>query len=84
MFSFRFACLDENGKPMFYDKDNNKLGYEDANFASAVYSNLDNLKYEGPRDPVLTGGFNNIVKYKNLIFSALFAFGLKKWCACRM
>ena len=77
MFSFRFACLDENGKPMFYDKDNNKLGYEDANFASAVYSNLDNLKYEGPRDPVLTGGFNNIVKYKNLTFSALFAFGLK-------
>ena len=77
MFSFRFAFLDENGKPMFYDKDNNKLGYEDANFASAVYSNLDNLKYEGPRDPVLTGGFNNIVKYKNLIFSALFAFGLK-------
>lgn len=77
MFSYRFAGLDEDGAPLFYDENNNKLGKDDANFSSAIYTNLENLKYEGPRDPVLTGGFNNIVKYKNLTFSALFAFGLK-------
>lgn len=77
MFSYRFAGLDADGMPLFYDKEGNKLGAADANIATDIYANVENLKYEGPRDPVLTGGFNNIIRYKDFSLSFHFAFGLK-------
>ncbi len=77
MFSYRFAELDHAGDPLFYDSENNKLGSKDAEIAAAVYSNVENLKYEGPRDPILTGGFNNLLRYKDFSLSFLFSFGLK-------
>lgn len=77
MFSYRFAELDAEGMPLFYDQDNNKLSSEDTELPTAVFSNIKNLKYEGTRDPILTGGFNNVVKYKDFTLSLLFSFGLK-------
>lgn len=77
MFSYRFAELDDNGMPLFYDKDNNKLSANDTKLPTAVFSNVENLKYEGSRDPILTGGFNNVLKYKDFTLSMLFSFGFK-------
>ena len=77
MFSYRFAGLNEDGMPLFYDVEGNKLDSSNPDIAIEVYSNVDNLKYEGTRDPVFFGGFNNVVQYRNLTFSALFSFGLK-------
>lgn len=77
MFSYRFAELDEQGLPSFYDKDNNKLSAKDPALPTAVYSNVENLKYEGTRDPILSGGFNNAMKYRDFTLSVLFSFGLK-------
>lgn len=77
MFSYRFAELDADGMPLFYDKDNNKLNADDTELPTAVFSNIENLKYEGTRDPILTGGFNNVIKYKEFTLSFLFSFGLK-------
>ena len=77
MFSYRFAELDDNGMPLYYDMENNKLGEEDPEIETAVYNNIDNLLYEGTRDPIVTGGFNNIIKYKDFTLSFLFSFGLK-------
>lgn len=77
MFSYRFAELNNEGDPLFYDSADNKLGASDAEIATAIYSNVDNLKYEGPRDPIVTGGFNNVLKYKDFTLSFLFSFGFK-------
>ncbi len=77
MFSYRFAELDADGMPLFYDQDNNKLNAGDTELPTAVFSNIENLKYEGTRDPILTGGFNNVIKYKEFTLSFLFSFGLK-------
>lgn len=77
MFSYRFAELDDNGMPLFYDKDNNKLSADDTELPTAVFSNVENLKFEGSRDPILTGGFNNVLKYKDFTLSMLFSFGFK-------
>lgn len=65
MFSYRFARLDENGIPLFYDENNNILSEDDPEIEEAVYNNIYNLKYEGTRDPILSGGFNNVIRYKD-------------------
>ena len=72
MFSYRFAELDADGMPLFYDQDNNKLNAGDTELPTAVFSNIENLKYEGTRDPILTGGFNNVIKYIRLVVIVLF------------
>lgn len=76
MFSYRFAKLDDKGMPMFYDKDGNVLGVDSDEIVNFPYD-LENLKYEGTRDPMLSGGLNTRVSYKNVSLSMLFAFGLK-------
>lgn len=76
MFSYRFAKLDENGMPMFYDKNGNVLGVNSEEIVNYPYD-VENLKYEGTRDPMLSGGLNTRITYKNLSLSMLFAFGLK-------
>ena len=76
MFSYRFAKLDGKGMPMFYDKDGNALGVDSDEIVNFPYD-IENLKYEGTRDPMLSGGLNTRVAYKNVSLSMLFAFGLK-------
>lgn len=76
MFSYRFAKLDGKGMPMFYDKDGNVLGVDSDEIVNFPYD-IENLKYEGTRDPMLSGGLNTRVAYKNVSLSMLFVFGLK-------
>lgn len=65
IFSIPFTGLDEDGYPMFQwgDKVINKTNYGSINFQQV--QDLDFLKYEGPRDPTITGSFGNIFTYKN-------------------
>ncbi|HEY8920026.1 MAG TPA: SusC/RagA family protein, partial [Chitinophaga sp.] len=60
LFSIRYKGLDhETGVPLFTD--------ETGKTAQAVYlqdQNTDYLVYEGPVDPVYTGGFSNTFHYK--------------------
>ncbi|MFA6245631.1 MAG: hypothetical protein WC615_01740 [Mucilaginibacter sp.] len=70
LFSIDFQGLDhDTGKPLFINE-NGTLG-------TNVYMQSDvtkYLKYEGPVDPTLNGGFYNAFKYKNFTFSALVTF----------
>lgn len=70
LFSVDFQGLDhDTGKPLFINE-NGTLG-------TNVYMQSDvtkYLKYEGPVDPTLNGGFYNAFKYKNFTFSALVTF----------
>lgn len=76
MFSYRFAGLDEEGAPTFYNRDNKVIRGMDSEFMN-IPTDVNNLKYEGERDPILTGGINTNLRYKNLSISMLFSFGLK-------
>lgn len=59
---------------MFYDKDGKVLGVDSEEIVNFPYD-LANLKYEGTRDPMFSGGLNTRVSYKNVSLSMLFAFG---------
>ena len=61
---------------MFYDKDGKVLGVSSEEIVNFPYD-IANLKYEGTRDPILSGGLNTRIAYKNVSLSMLFAFGLK-------
>jgi TonB-linked SusC/RagA family outer membrane protein len=62
LFSIDYQGLDpENGMPLFINQDGVR--------SSDVYMqslSVGHLKYEGPVDPPITGGFSNTLKYKNL------------------
>ena len=85
LFSYRFAGLDKKGMPLFYTPDNEVsegwVGSDNQaevdRFIKEIYSNPDNLQFEGSRNPVLSGGWNNILRYKDFTFSFLFTYGLK-------
>ncbi len=75
LYSIKFDGLDpNNGSPTFI----NEYGVKD-NYVWLQNNYTDYLKYEGPVDPTLTGGFYNKVDYAGFSFSALFtyAFGNK-------
>ncbi|PXX95020.1 SusC/RagA family protein, partial [Marinifilum breve] len=60
LYSIPFAGLNEYGLPTFYD--------ENGNVTTQVYfqdNAISHLKYEGSIDPKITGGFSNIIEYKN-------------------
>lgn len=60
LFSIPFSRLDENGIPLFAN--------EKGATSSAVYLQSDEtnfLKYEGPVDPTIIGGFTNTFSYRN-------------------
>lgn len=65
LFSIPFAGLDKDGYPtyMWEDKLIDKSNYGTINFQQV--ENVDFLKYEGPKDPTITGSFGNIFSYKN-------------------
>ncbi|QCR22655.1 SusC/RagA family TonB-linked outer membrane protein [Pontibacter sp. SGAir0037] len=67
LFSIRFEGLDpETGHPLFKN--------EEGETGGNVYLQSDQiryLKYEGPVDPIYTGGWFNSLQYKNFTLSAL-------------
>lgn len=75
MFSYRFAGLDENGYPTFFDRDGKAWGNGDVEFLN-IPMDISALKYEGERDPNITGGLSTNIRFKNLTLSMLFNFGL--------
>lgn len=68
-YSYRFAGLDPNtGLPTFDGLGRNFATSEDAFNAAFIYS--------GRRDPLVSGGFTTGLKYKQISFSANFAYAL--------
>ncbi len=70
LFSIAFKGLDpKNGSPLFINQDG--VVSNDVYLQSNV---VKYLKYEGPVDPVYTGGFSNTFKYKDFSLSTLVTF----------
>lgn len=65
IFSIPFLGLDEDGFPTYQwnGKVIDKSNYGSINFQQV--EDVDFLKYEGPKDPTITGSFGNIFSYKN-------------------
>lgn len=61
LFSIPFVGLSDTGIPQVINQDGN-VSYADLDFQEV--DNLGFLKYEGPIDPTVTGGFNNTVTWK--------------------
>lgn len=74
LFSIPFVGLSDEGIPQIINE-KGEVTSTDINFQE--YENLDFLKYEGPTEPTITGGFNNTFKYKNWRFNLFltYAFG---------
>ncbi|WP_127130866.1 SusC/RagA family TonB-linked outer membrane protein [Pseudoflavitalea rhizosphaerae] len=69
LYSFRFAGLDADGLPLFYNAKDNPT------YQISKYSrDLNMLRYEGSRDPLGSGGLTNSFRYKNLNLSFLFTY----------
>lgn len=62
LFSIPFMGLNDEGIPTFINEDGN-LTTTNLNFQE--FEKLDFLKYEGPTEPTVTGGLNNMFRYKN-------------------
>lgn len=77
IFSLPFAGLDTHGIPMVMGPDGEVWAHEDINFQE--YENLGFLKYEGPVDPTITGGFGNNFSWNGLHLNVFmtYAFGNK-------
>ncbi len=70
LFSIQFDGLNPvDGTPLFI----NAFGVRD-NYIWLQDNYVDYLKYEGPVDPTLTGGFHNKWEYKGISLSTLFTF----------
>lgn len=63
LFSIQFAGLDNHGVPQCIDENGN-VSVEGLNFQE--YEKLGYLKYEGPVDPTISGGFGNNFSWKGL------------------
>lgn len=76
LFSIPFMGLSDQGIPQILNE-NGDLTTTNINFQE--YEKLDFLKYEGPTEPPYTGGFNNMLTYKNWRLNVFFtyAFGNK-------
>ena len=75
LFSFRFNGLDENGLPVLTDQDGTVTSSgASINFQSQV---TDNLVYEGPSDPTVTGSLGNVFRWKGFRLNIFmtYAFG---------
>lgn len=71
LFSIKFDGLNPDyGYPTFTDQLGNKNALR-IDYTSTI---VDQLKYHGPVDPVVTGGFYNQFAYKNFSLSLLFNF----------
>lgn len=75
LFSYPFAGLTEDGLPQVINE-KGEVTVTDVSFQS--YDNK-YLKYEGPTDPTITGGFGNILRWKNFRLNVFltYSFGNK-------
>ena len=62
IFSIPFVGLNDEGLPQVINQDG-KVTITDINFQE--FEKTDFLKYEGPTDPTITGGFGNVLSWKN-------------------
>ena len=62
LFSIPFVGLNDEGIPNIINE-SGEVTTTDINFQE--FDNLDFLKYEGPAEPVYTGGLNNMFRWKN-------------------
>ena len=62
LFSIPFVGLNDEGIPQIINE-NGEVTTTDIYFQE--YEKLDFLKYEGPTEPTITGGLNNLVKWNN-------------------
>lgn len=62
LFSIPFVGLNDEGLPLIINE-KGEVTTSDINFQEI--DNIDYLKYEGPTEPTITGGFNNMLRYKN-------------------
>ncbi len=76
IFSIPFVGLNEEGIPQIINE-NGEVTTSNINFQD--FENLDFLKYEGPADPTITGGFGNQFNWKgfHLNLFMTYAFGNK-------
>jgi TonB-linked SusC/RagA family outer membrane protein len=76
LFSIPFVGLNDEGLPMFINE-KGEVTVSDHNFQE--FKNLDYLKYEGPTDPTITGGFGNVFTYKKFRLNTFitYSFGNK-------
>ncbi|MCI6618682.1 MAG: SusC/RagA family TonB-linked outer membrane protein [Prevotella sp.] len=75
LFSINYQGLNRNGIPMFINQDG-FLTTSNFNFQSRT---LDQLIYEGPTDPTITGSLGNVFSYKGFHLNVFvtYAFGNK-------
>lgn len=71
LFSLQFQGLDEYGIPTFINKDG---GITSTGINFQERESLAHLKYEGPIDPKVTGGFDNSLTYKNWKMNIFFTY----------
>jgi len=62
LFSIPFVGLSDDGIPMIINQEG-EVTTTDINFQE--YDKRDFLKYEGPTEPTMTGGLNNMLSWKN-------------------
>jgi len=62
LFSIPFVGLNDEGIPQFINEDGS---ITTTGIYFQNYENLDFLKYEGPTEPTITGGLNNMLRWKN-------------------
>ncbi|MDE6490877.1 MAG: SusC/RagA family TonB-linked outer membrane protein [Muribaculaceae bacterium] len=76
IFSIPFVGLSETGLPIIINEKGEQTS-DDINMQE--FEKLDFLKYEGPVDPTITGGFGNRVHWKNFDLNVFltYAFGNK-------
>lgn len=76
IFSIPFMGLNEEGLPTFLNEDG-EVVVDDINFQE--FEKTGYLKYEGPADPTITGGFGNIFTWKNFRLNVFltYSFGNK-------
>ena len=76
IFSIPFAGLNDEGLPTFYDE-NGEVTVDGIYFQQ--FDNLDFLKYEGPVDPLYTGGLGNNFSWKGFHLNVFltYSFGNK-------
>ncbi len=68
MFAFRYAGLNENGSPMIYNKEGEKLGTADK------VTSISDLAYIGHQNPTVYGGINLNVRWKDFTLYSLFTY----------
>ncbi len=73
IFSTKFAGLNEQGIPEFFDENGERVFNYDLQERNNLVSTLD---FEGPAEPRLFGGLNNVFSYGDFTLSALISY---KW-----